>query len=329
MAVAQINDSLQEFCDYYRKSKRLPSLSQLLLSGMPSGIGNKGNRVSRKRKKEEITTFVSLPLPSSTKKTCQLTDQHQTLSHKQTAESNPHLQESNVVAFSRTPLHSEESHASSHILASTPGTSSFEFLTDKVASGSETPSVSTMAGLPSSYIPFQASKPLSRYPGYPTEQLQPPVLGSACVQSLFPQTGINFRTTTGNIHVRASPMQVSMPYHFASPSTSSVSDASEFRLCFRTGNISVCNGCRNKFDKNAQPPYDLCIQHEEWRNFTSPVSHLPESRFGNAYYHASFACIVARWPSFVSASLVIPTCIMSKLQPSHKSYLHSMFGILL
>ena len=77
VAVAQMNDSLQEFCDYYWKSKHLPSMSQLLLSGMPSGMGNKGNRVSRKRKKEEIMSIVSLPLLSSTKKTHQLADQSQ------------------------------------------------------------------------------------------------------------------------------------------------------------------------------------------------------------------------------------------------------------
>ena len=35
-------------------------------------------------------------------------------------------------------------------------------------------------------------------------------------------------------------------------------------LYFRTGNISICNGCRNKFDKSAKPPNDLCVQHEEW-----------------------------------------------------------------
>jgi hypothetical protein len=52
VAVAQVNGSLKEFCDHYRKSKRLPSMSQLLLSGMPSGMGNKRNRVSRKRKKK-------------------------------------------------------------------------------------------------------------------------------------------------------------------------------------------------------------------------------------------------------------------------------------
>ena len=322
VAVAHVNNSLQEFCDYYRKLKRLPSMSQLLLSGMPSGMGNKGNRVIRKRKKEEITSVVSLPLPSSTKKTCQFTDQSQMhqASHEHMMESLPYPQESSVEACSRAP-DLIGSHTST-LYASTSGSSTLEFPTEEasVVSGRAT----VAASLTPSYSPYQASQPITRYPIYPTEHFQPSYLGE---QPPFPQGGISFSTTTGNIRIRASPMHVSVPYLFASPLTTSESTATEFRLCFRTGNISICNGCRNKFDKNAQPPYDLCVQHEEWRNFTSPVSRLPDCRFGNAYCHASLSCIVARWPSFVPSSLIIPTSILNKLQPAHKSYLHSVWNI--
>ena len=76
------------------------------------------------------------------------------------------------------------------------------------------------------------------------------------------------------------------PYSPATASASLWSPAStnEFKLCFRTGNISTCNGCRNKFSKKASLPQDLCIQHAEWRTFTSPSTQLPDSRFGNAYF---------------------------------------------
>ena len=43
-------------------------MSQLLMSGMPSGIGKKGNRIQRKRKKEEITTYVSSTPQATAKK---------------------------------------------------------------------------------------------------------------------------------------------------------------------------------------------------------------------------------------------------------------------
>ena len=50
-----------------------------------------------------------------------------------------------------------------------------------------------------------------------------------------------------------------------------------FSLCIHSGNISVCNGCRNKFDKNASPPNDLCIQHQEWHSFIYPLTNALDS----------------------------------------------------
>ena len=41
VAVAQLNGSLQEFCDLYRKAKNVPSVSQLAFAGLPGGVGNK------------------------------------------------------------------------------------------------------------------------------------------------------------------------------------------------------------------------------------------------------------------------------------------------
>ena len=66
VAVAHVNGSLKEFCTLYRKSKRAPSVSKLLLSGFPSGIGDKGNRVSKKRKHEPESCRVFLSGASST-----------------------------------------------------------------------------------------------------------------------------------------------------------------------------------------------------------------------------------------------------------------------
>ena len=45
-------------------------------------------------------------------------------------------------------------------------------------------------------------------------------------------------------------------------------DSPPFNLHFISGNISKCAGCGNKYVKPAMPPYDLCIQHKEWRSFT-------------------------------------------------------------
>ena len=97
-----------------------------------------------------------------------------------------------------------------------------------------------------------------------------------------------------------------------------------FRLCFQSGNISVCNGYRNKFDKKAKPPDDLCVQHEEWCSYTSPVSRLPVSRLRNAYYHAKPCCIIA---TFTPSDIIITDEIMSRLLPEHKTVLFILFGV--
>ena len=65
VAVAHANDSLREFCNLYRKTKHLPSITQLVLTGIPSGIGKKGNRVCRKRKREPERTRVPLTASSA------------------------------------------------------------------------------------------------------------------------------------------------------------------------------------------------------------------------------------------------------------------------
>jgi hypothetical protein len=153
-----------------------------------------------------------------------------------------------------------------------------------------------------------------------------------CIPAGYPQyqphphpMSMQFNTGIGDIRVQ-SPTPWSAPYwppHHTYPSYTET----ECRLGFRTGNISVCNGCRNKFDKQAKPPHDICVQHEEWRSYTSPTTNLPDSRFGNAYYHANPACIMSKWPSFLPQSLLISQEVKNQLQPEHKSLLASLFGI--
>ena len=89
-----------------------------------------------------------------------------------------------------------------------------------------------------------------------------------------------------------------------------------FKLCFITGNISICTGCLRKYPKPSYPPYDIVIQHEEWRSFLA--AGVPQSRFGNAYYHLSISCVQAKWPMFSPHNLEIPDYIISQLNNAHK-----------
>jgi len=102
-----------------------------------------------------------------------------------------------------------------------------------------------------------------------------------------------------------------------------------FRICFVSSNISVCNGSKGRYVKDAQPPHNLCIQHEEWCTFTPSGSTTPQTRFGNVYYHCNAACIYAVWPSFVPSSVVVSPHIHAQLDFVHKEWIYSQFGIFL
>lgn len=57
-----------------------------------------------------------------------------------------------------------------------------------------------------------------------------------------------------------------------------------FRVRFIEGNVSVCYGCWNKYPKKAEPPDNICLQTEEWREFTPPGALAPQTCWSNTYY---------------------------------------------
>ena len=95
-----------------------------------------------------------------------------------------------------------------------------------------------------------------------------------------------------------------------------------FRVGFVTRNISVCHDCKGRYYKDAGPPHDLCLQHQEWRTFMPQGYAAPQYRYGNVYYHCCISCVVAVWPSFIPSSVIVPHDMMPCLQPEHKEWLH-------
>ena len=79
-----------------------------------------------------------------------------------------------------------------------------------------------------------------------------------------------------------------------------------------------------KADTRLAPPYDTCLQHEEWHTFISPGSSTPQSRFGNVYYHCNIHCVKAVWHHFLPSSVVIPSSVSVCL---HQSFLYVNFAI--
>ena len=64
VAVANYNDSLPQFCEWYVSSMSQPNITTLAMSGMPPGRGKKKNQVSRKRVKRHSAspdTVISSP----------------------------------------------------------------------------------------------------------------------------------------------------------------------------------------------------------------------------------------------------------------------------
>ena len=60
VAKAELNGTPQEFCDLYRKTKHVLNMSRLALTGLPSGIGKKGNQVNQKCKREPENECIPL-----------------------------------------------------------------------------------------------------------------------------------------------------------------------------------------------------------------------------------------------------------------------------
>ena len=125
----------------------------------------------------------------------------------------------------------------------------------------------------------------------------------------------------GAHHEAGNPFQTPTPYQ------SYYQPPVPFTLAFISGNISICIGCKNKYPKSPKPPQDLCIRHEEWRQFTPPNSSTPQSKFGNVYYHCRKECIWMRCPYFTSNDVQLPPEVVCNLTATHKQMLLTEFGL--
>ena len=191
--------------------------------------------------------------------------------------------------------------------------------------------------------PYPLFPPSQVYHGVPGPSLQSPIIyqgaspGFQSPQMYQSVSGSSFQSPQMYQHIAGSSFQSPQMYQgvagssFQSPHMYQGAGPSfvqqPFRICFVTGNISVCNGCKGKYHKESGPPHDLCVQHEEWRTFTPSGSTTQQSRFGNVYYHCNVPCICAVWPSFVPSSIVVSPSIQAKLDGVHKQWLHTAFNI--
>ena len=119
----------------------------------------------------------------------------------------------------------------------------------------------------------------------------------------------------------------------ASQSTSTISaNVKPFYLKLITGNIRTCQGCRSTLrttdGKIPSPPYDLAIARAERRPYRDTSGNLRTPQKATAaHYHCRIECVKAGEPTFVPASLRIPSDIYSQLCSVHREYLRMVFGL--
>ncbi len=98
----------------------------------------------------------------------------------------------------------------------------------------------------------------------------------------------------------------------------------ESPISFKTGNISVCSGCRNNFSSTNE----IVVRHAEYRTFNNPRTGRPNSKYSNAYYHAKQHCLGLRWGEFFQPnSVVVNNAIRPLLTFSHKQVILQEFGV--
>ena len=238
VAVAQMNNSLQQFIAWFAKAKKKPNFTKLATHDMPSGRGRKGSVPPRKRKKQEA-------------------------------------------AADRTDRLS----------------------TDHVGSNSSTYNIQTATYSPYNYMYNSMTPSTSWSPAYPDWS--------------FDQSYVSPSMFSPPLPHRPPPQP---PYPATPPMAE---ETSPFNLCFISGNIAKCAGCNNKYVKPSTAPYDLCVQHREWRSYTPPGGEK-QSKFAPAYYHVNVLCIRRNWPAFNQCELTISTEVAQRLTNVHKDYLVSL-----
>lgn len=107
-----------------------------------------------------------------------------------------------------------------------------------------------------------------------------------------------------------------------------------FYLKFITGNIRICQGCRQSLRTASgsipDPPYNLVIARAEKRPYRDSSGELVvPSSYSNAHYHVAVWCISQVEPSFIPHTLKVPADIASQLGWDHKNFIYTQLGLML
>ena len=107
-----------------------------------------------------------------------------------------------------------------------------------------------------------------------------------------------------------------------------------FWLVFVFGNVSRCNGCKGKINRDENkrplpPPGDIVLGHQEYVVFHNPRSGMFEQsrEKRNVYYHPWRKCVVRCFSDFDPCRhIMIPDNVKRLLLSEHRSLMQQEFG---
>lgn len=323
VAVAEVNGKLEQFVEWYCKSKKSPSLSRLALKDIPKGCGRKGSKPPRKRMKAQPISKRLDPIALSNTGDTNEIGACICASSAANPTSEVHVPAVSKSASSmdRHATHTDADAAASHWshscnAAGTGYTGTIPAYSYVNPTGTPfTPRTTqlfadTPCGAFSPHTPQSSAIP--PYPSFGTNPWHPVQPGLSGSQASLPWWHSSY-VSHGNQSVQ---QFINSPY--PDPHTTCT-----FRVRFIEGNISTCYGCRNKYSKKPEPPDNICLQTEEWREFTSHGALVPQKRWSNTYYHVRKHCVQLKWRSF---KVIIDDNIKNRLLQCHKDLIMGEVG---
>ena len=313
VAVAQLNNSLRKFLDWYASSAVQPNLTTLAMTGMPPGRGRKGNKAPRSRKVTRTASPDTI-VPSPHSLSCLSPALHPAEPQPSVCPTMyPAVPQPSVSPTMHPAVPQPSVSPTMHPAVPQPSVSS---TTDPAVSH---PPATQPSVLPTATFATQPPLPMV-FVGQSNNSTFNGTIGSCSVQP-FP--------THVQQPLAPSTMYTDSPFQ---PSHILPANPNPFYVKFITGNIRTCQGCRGTLrtadGSIPTPPYDLAIARAERRQFRDSSGTLITPRKETAaHYHCRLECVIAVEPNFAPLSLNVPSDVYSRLSPVHRQYLYGAFGL--
>ena len=292
VAAAEATHNLQKFCQWWKKQSRSPDIDSLAMSGLPKGVaGQKGGIAKRSRRGKSRST--STPTRTYDRTSCVIG-----LPGNATFNMNfGYMPQSSIGEMHQSLVLSQSSVSCT--------------------------SQSSVSDLPHSSVVSQSSVGL-------IPQLS---VESHSAVSDMPQSSV---VSHSSVNLMPQPSVVSqlsdsyMPQFPASSNPYSSHGMQPYVLKFLTKQIRICAGCRFGYCNDVKvpdPPYNICVPHQEMRQITNPHTGNLQVVNSVAHYHANPSCIWIKDHTFKPESLQIPPAIDARLLQEHRIFLLQYFNI--